>query len=254
MSPPFSCSTRRQIAHSTVPATINKKTADRELRRENLNVSKGGIFYERAASRRSRHRLALQAYSEDAVPLKRKSATATNTTAAKKPKVVFQDDREEQDKHLDWRTFKRTSILRESIPSLAHAKKQEVQVVKPVSVPDRLRKLEVLKKQESIRQALAKQIEKQIEKETKKIDSLASKRASLILQAARAKVSPPIRKKICPIEPTIAMPTVPNTRPAVLQSGVRKAQMRHAHKLPKVAMRRKPVRPRVAVVSRVVSR
>jgi hypothetical protein len=234
----------------------------RELRQENLNVSAGGVFYERAASRRSRHRLALQASCQDAVPLKRKRATSSCAAdvGVKKPKIVFQDDRDEQDKQLDWRAFKRASVLRDNNPTLTPAKKREVHVVhvaKPNAMPGRSSKAEMLKKQESIRQALCKKMEKQIEEEMKKIDSIASKRASIILQEARARASPPTKKKKkCLIQPTKARhtPTARKTPPIISQPDAAISKTRPAPRLPKIAMRRKPVRPYVSVGARVVSR
>mmetsp|Transcript_135664 Transcript_135664/g.201762 ORF Transcript_135664/g.201762 Transcript_135664/m.201762 type:complete len:254 (-) Transcript_135664:260-1021(-) len=248
MSRPLS--KKRKIATSSSSPTRNgKSTTDRRLRRQNLNVSRGGKIYERASSRRSRHRLVLQDYSKDAVPLKRESAVTTYPTA-KKVKTVFQDDREEQDKQLDWRAFKLASILREGVPRLAPVKRQRevsaVQVVQPKPTPDRTRKSQLLEKQHAIRETLSRKLEKQMKEETKKLDSVTAKRVDLLIQAAREKVSSPQnRKTICRMEPSNAMPYIPN---ASQQQGVPKPQLDSAApRLPRIAMRRKPVPFRVRV-------
>lgn len=76
-----------QQGHKKSP--VNKK----ELLRKNLNVSAGRVFYEKASSRRIRHRNVLNEHSHDAVPLKRSSSI----TSSKKWRV-FSDAEEEEER------------------------------------------------------------------------------------------------------------------------------------------------------------
>ena len=149
---------------------LDKHNHSPELRKEHLNVSIDGRFYERAESRRSRHRLALQTHSINAVPLAKRqrsscktgnlgrSACLLNNFQKSKP-AIFEDNREEQDKILEWRAFKRASMLRAMNPGLAPPKHKEVQIVhvsKPPQIPDHVREASVLEKQKELKESLFK--------------------------------------------------------------------------------------------------
>lgn len=78
---------RTPTAKKKVPPT--KKT---ELQKKNLNVSAGRVFYERASSRRSRHRDALM--NQESFPLKR----ASSITDKSKKRRVFTDAEEDEER------------------------------------------------------------------------------------------------------------------------------------------------------------
>jgi hypothetical protein len=77
----------QQQGHKKSP--VNKK----ELLKKNLNVSAGRVFYEKASSRRIRHRDVLNEHSHDAVPLKRSSSITSS-----KKRRVFSDAEEEEER------------------------------------------------------------------------------------------------------------------------------------------------------------
>lgn len=79
---------KRALAPRKKAPATNKK----ELEKNNLNVSGGRLFYERAASRRSRHRDALK--NRETFPLKRSSSISDKT----KKRKVFTDVEEEEER------------------------------------------------------------------------------------------------------------------------------------------------------------
>ena len=60
----------------------DSKSSSLTLEKSSMNVSAGGIFYEKAKSRRARHRLALRDNSETAVPLGKSGSRGPNRTSS----------------------------------------------------------------------------------------------------------------------------------------------------------------------------
>ena len=223
-----SASKKRRRTSSTILSTDEK--VNTELTQKSLNVSAGGVFYERASSRRTRHRQVLQVHSDDAVPLKRKQRTSSfkkrksdNSTSTassddgaahgvdstpkpqQRKRKVFEEDREDLDKQLEWKAFKRESLLREKNPHLSHRFRRSnsdssSQAAKmPADVPFGVRKAELLKKQQSIRNARNNEMKKRKndEQSTHIIanQGSTSKAKTFREEGARLKVSPAAKKK-----------------------------------------------------------
>jgi hypothetical protein len=60
----------------------DSKSSSLKLEKSSMNVSAGGIFYEKVKSRRARHRLALRDNSETAVPLGKAGSRGPNRTSS----------------------------------------------------------------------------------------------------------------------------------------------------------------------------
>lgn len=108
MAPPVK--KKKALAAKKKSSPIKKQ----ELQKKNLNISAGGNFYERASSRRSRHRDALM--NQESFPLKRSSSL----TEKNKKRRVFTDVEEEEERmeqkgklrfsKLAWASGRRPSI------------------------------------------------------------------------------------------------------------------------------------------------
>ena len=126
---------RRPQEHHNKPNVDTSDKNSLELQKKCLNISGGGVFYERAASRRERHRNALMA-SQDmagAVPLgqlgrsknKKKGATAKGPGLAVDMKPVRQDEDDEiVTKQLEMKAQRRLQIISQMRPSLRPNNKQ----------------------------------------------------------------------------------------------------------------------------------